>query len=327
MPKPRKILVSLEATPYYHCVSRCVRRAFLCGTDSHSGRNYAYRRQWVEERLHELAGIFAIDLCGYAVMSNHYHAVLHVDRGTAESWDDTEVIRRWRQLFAGDPLSARFIKGETLSKAESDLLRKLVAEWRSRLMNISWFMRCINEPIARRANDEDGCTGRFWEGRFKSQAVLDEKALAACLTYVDLNPVRAGLADTPEASDHTSIQVRIRQALSGQDELQPAELMPFVGNPRQDIPKGLPFRLADYLELVDWTGRAIRDDKRGAIRSELPPILERLQIEPKYWLYMARHFESRFRGLVGAVHRLRTVCKGLGYRRVPNLAACRELLT
>ena len=140
-------------------------------------------------------------------------------------------------------------------------------------MDVSWYLRCLNEAIARRANREDQCKGRFWEGRFNSQALLDEKALAACLTYVDLNPVRADIAETPEASDCTSIQRRIRQAIFGSDAGadQPPELMPVVGNPRAHMPKRLPFRLADYLERVEWTGRQLRDGKRGAIPADLHP--------------------------------------------------------
>ena len=76
MPKPRKALVSLEATPYYHCVSRCVRRAFLCGVDDHSGQDYEYRRQWLQQRMKQLTNAFSIDICAYAIMSNHYHLVL-----------------------------------------------------------------------------------------------------------------------------------------------------------------------------------------------------------------------------------------------------------
>jgi REP element-mobilizing transposase RayT len=329
MPKPRKALVSLEATPYYHCVSRCVRRAFLCGKDDHSGQSYEHRRQWIEERMHLLAEVFALDLCAYAVMSNHYHVVLHVDRAQAERWDDDEVIRRWHRVFSGHPFTHRHLAGDSLLKAEQQVVSELAALWRSRLMDISWFMRCLNEAIARQANEEDHCTGRFWEGRFKSQALLDDKALAACLVYVDLNPVRAGLATTPETSDHTSVKARIAAATSPAKTkaLQPAHLMPFVGYPREPMPKGLPFRLPDYLELVDWTGRNLREDKKGAIPAHLPPILERLQLDPRYWLYMTRNFESRFKGCVGAAYTLKSACQKLGYQRTPNLTACNELLS
>ncbi|MES9992605.1 MAG: hypothetical protein ABW098_11660 [Candidatus Thiodiazotropha sp.] len=191
-------------------------------------------------------------------------------------------------------------------------------------------MRCLNEPIARQANKEDECSGRYWEGRYKSQALLDEKALMACMAYVDLNPVRAGLAQTPEESEYTSIAERTDRLKQDQDQDQvetPGRLAPFVGNPRQEMPKGLPFRLVDYLALVDWTGRAILTNKQGYISGDQPPILERLQIDPKNWLYMTQHFESHFKGLVGMTHRLTAVCRRLEYRRTPNLGAVGLLLT
>jgi len=194
MPKPRKALVSLEATPYYHCVSRCVRCAFLCGEDAHSRKSYEHRRQWIRDRIGELEAVFAVDVCAYAVMSNHYYVVLHVDRAQAQAWNATEVISRWQQLFPGHTLAEQFVEGRPLSRPDRQLVAALVDEWRNRLMDISWHMRCLNEFIARQADQEDQFTGRFWEGRFKSQALLDEKALAARLAYVDLNPVRASMA-------------------------------------------------------------------------------------------------------------------------------------
>lgn len=330
MPKPRKTLISLEATPYYHCVSRCVRRAFLCGDDTQSGNSFEHRRGWIRDRLFQLADVFAIDVAAYAVMSNHYHLVVAVSKAEADAWTGDEVIARWHRLFAGNLLSHRYAAGEPLLVVERRALDALIALWRQRLTEISWFMRCLNEDIARKANSEDGCTGRFWEGRFKSQALLDEKALAACLAYVDLNPIRAAMADTPETSAFTSVQERCEAAAQAtapnEPTQQPARLLPFVGNPRQDMPKGLPFRVTDYLDLVDWTGRAMREGKRGVIDSHLPPVLERLQIDPKHWLYMTEKFESQFKGLVGTAFRLKAVCQELGYRRTPNAGACRALL-
>ena len=150
MPKPRHTQVSLDATPYYHCVSRCVRRAFLCGTDAHSGQSYEHRRQWIEDKLYELTQVFALDLCAYAVMSNHYHVVLYVDTAEAESWSREEVINHWHQLFNGTLFSQRHARGETLSRVELTVLNKDVTIWRQRLMNISWFMVAPAHPCASR---------------------------------------------------------------------------------------------------------------------------------------------------------------------------------
>lgn len=326
MPKPRYTQVSLENTPYYHCVSRCVRRAYLCGDDAITGQSYEHRRQWIEGKLLELATIFALDLCAYAVMSNHYHVIFYVDAAASEAWSPEEVITRWHQLFTGNLLSQRYCRGEVLSKTESNVLDGCVAQWRVRLTSISWFMRILNETIARQANSEDDCTGRFWEGRFKSQALLDERALMACMAYVDLNPIRAAMAKTPERSDFTSIKQRIDKgqaaSTANHPHQQPKTLLPFVGNPRQDRPKGLPFRFTDYLELVDWTGRILREDKRGQIEDALPPILQRLNLEAKHWLYLTQHFESPFKTFVGAAYQLKRACERLGYQRTPGIRHC-----
>jgi len=111
MPKPRKSLISLDATAYYHCISRCVRRAFLCGEDAYTGRSFEHRRDWIEERLLELGQVFAIDICRYSIVATHSHLVLHVDPPRAESWTTREVVERWHQLFSGTELSERYLRG------------------------------------------------------------------------------------------------------------------------------------------------------------------------------------------------------------------------
>ncbi len=140
-------------------------------------------------------------------------------------------------------------------------MKAIAAVWRRRLTDISWYMRCLNEQIARRANAEDDCTGRFWEGRFKSKALLDEAAVLACMAYVDLNPIRAGLATSLADSDFTSVQQRVHPL--PQEEgveatghrrafLHMIPLAPFTGDPAcaRSCGPALPIRRGDYIRLV-----------------------------------------------------------------------------
>ncbi|NMH67208.1 transposase, partial [Shewanella salipaludis] len=257
--------------------------------------NYDHRRGWVESLLFELEAVFAIDVAAFAVMSNHLHVVLRIDIDTANRWSDIEVLEQWHKLFKGDELTRKFARGGLVEAYEVTRLKHAIATYRSRLCDISWFMRCLNEPIARQANQEDNCSGRFWEGRFKSQALLDEAAVLACMAYVDLNPIRAKMATTPEQSNHTSIQLRVQAALKGE---QPSNLLPFIGNERDNQPKGIAFALRDYLGLVDDTGRIIRDDKRGAIGENSAKLLTRLNIPQENWLRLTTEFGKLFHGPV-----------------------------
>jgi len=328
MPKPRYAQVSLEATPYYHCVSRCVRRAYLCGIDPNTGEDYEYRRQQIENKILELSDIFAIDICAYSVMSNHYHLVLHINKQKALSWSFDEVITRWHKLYKGTFISQAYVKNETLQPSQMKLLKETVSTWRKRLMEISRLMWVLNETTAREANKADHCTGRFWEGRFKSQALLDEAAVLTCMAYVDLNPIRAVMAKTPETADYTSIKQRIEQLKAKQQQPHPAsKLYTFAGHTRANMPEGLPYLLTDYIKLVDETGRVMRDDKRGFINGKTPPILNRLNIEAENWLYLTKNFESKLKGLVGSVTKLKQACIKLGYERTPCLSSCKHYFT
>jgi REP element-mobilizing transposase RayT len=163
MTRARNQLISPETTPYYHCISRCVRRAFLCGEDSLTGNNYEHRKEWVIERLRELADVFAIDICAYAIMSNHYHLVLRIDLDKASEWTSHQVIEQWEKLYSLPVLVVRYLRGECTCDAERIKAEEIINTWRERLGDISWFMRSLNEYLARRGNEEDNCTGRFWK--------------------------------------------------------------------------------------------------------------------------------------------------------------------
>ncbi len=310
MPTPRSQLISLADTPWYHCISRCVRKAWLCGFDPDTGRDYEYRREWIVERLELLSYAFSIEVAAFSVMHNHHHVVLRVDADSPKDWTMRDTIERWHKIYHGNFLSQRFAAGHSLSKAELSVLRRDAAVWKERLISISWFMRALNEPIARAANAEDNCTGKFFEARFKSQALLDDKAILACMAYVDLNPIRAKLAATPEESEFTSIQTRIK----GVKKPKSTFLAPFSGNETNMITAGVPYHLHDYIELVEWTGRATRDDKRGSIDCRLPPILERLGLGASDWMTFATGVESQFGNWVGSPEQFVTASTNIGQR-------------
>jgi REP element-mobilizing transposase RayT len=292
----RKQLISIDDTPYYHIVTRCVRRAFLCGTDKYSGKCFEHRRQLIVDRIKQLAEVFNIDVCAYAVMSNHYHLVLKVN--STEGWDEKRVLIHWSAVSGIIPLCQRYLAGEHLSKPELNMVYLKTAEYRKRLMCISDFMQLLNQFIARQSNIEDGVKGHFWESRFKSQALLDERALLTCMAYVDLNPIRAAMAQSPEDSDYTSIQERIKAKKS---------CLLNLGLGEDDIP----FSLGDYCALVDVTGRAIVANKKGYIPEELPPILQRLNLNTDTWLDELNQFKTKGHTAVGTVQQLKDFCKSV----------------
>ncbi|WP_440589540.1 alpha-amylase family glycosyl hydrolase [Pseudoalteromonas luteoviolacea] len=243
-------------------------------------------------------------------MSNHYHLVVKVNRQQALSWSDNEVISRWYKLYKGSPITDKQRNGDTLSEAEQLLVSELVEKWRARLFDISWFMKNLNEFIAKEANKEDNCTGKYWEGRYKSQALLDETALLSCMAYVDLNPIRSNMANNLEDSDFTSIQERIKHFKNTKSNAkksnpnkakrqtkQPKSLTPFGAREYENT---MPFSLIDYLELVDWTGRHVHPKKRGYIPKSMPNILVSLNIEEATWLDRVQNFGNHYGNFAGS---------------------------
>lgn len=207
----RREVFEADTVGVYHCYSRTVRRCFLCGHDSYSGKNYSHRRGWIRNRLRFLAQQFGIDIFAYAVMSNHFHIVLRNRPDLVESWEDREVARRWLLLC---PLRKNAY-GQPEQPTEEELTMlvrqpETIAEYRARLSNPSWLMRLLCQEIGRRSNREENCTGKFFDGRFKMVRLLDEAAVLACMAYVDLNPIRAGATDSLGGYAEVSIGERMR---------------------------------------------------------------------------------------------------------------------
>jgi len=305
MTMARRLLVDETLTPWYHCISRAVRRAFLCGLDPVSGRDYSHRKTMIQSRLRQLTGLFAVECAGFAVMDNHLHLLLRLDSAAAGKWNDEQVARRWASVFP--PRATLDANGKQVKSLLESWVTRHAADWRwvaerrERLASLSWFMKCLKEPIARAANKEDGCTGAFWEGRYRSIAVLDEESLLATCAYIDLNPVAAGVAKTPETSRHTSLRARLdhcksqgklaelKEGLSTETSRPELErghwLLPIEDRRRQgDSRAGLldGFNLSCYLRLVDWTSRVVRNGK-ARVSGEMKSIFERLHLNAGRW--------------------------------------------
>ncbi|USD68303.1 transposase [Vibrio sp. SCSIO 43136] len=269
----------------------------MCGIDKLTNISYEHRRAWIEDKILSLTSAYCIDVCAYAVMSNHFHVVLHINRDKASALTLEEVVERWGLLHKLPELIKRWQQKQLSSKAEELKCSEIIENWRKRLWSLSWFMKELNYDIACKANQEDNCSGHFWESRFKSQALLDEKALAAAMAYVDLNPVRAGVAKDPESSEFTSINLRIK-ALRQKSKAAQC-LYPFVGTAKKEL-NGLPFKLIDYIELVDWSAKQLRDGKYS-IPSSSPPILVRLNINHECWFKACTQLEKRNTTAIGGI--------------------------
>ena len=335
----RSRLVDTSVSRWYHCISRCVRRAHLLGGEAAPGR-----KDWIENRLRELDQIFAISLGGFSLMDNHLHLLLRIDPDIAKGWSDTEVAERWFKLFPsrGADRKPMKVSKELMDVRIANVL--WIAETRKRLSSLGWFMKCLKEPLARLANKQDECTGAFFEGRFKSIAILDEESLLSVCAYIDLNPVAAGIAPTPEESEHTSVKARVEhvKASGRTKDLQAAELgsvaavrvsggledelwlVPIEdrrerGSVREGMRSG--FSLGQYLMLVEFTGRMLRDGK-AAISSEVVDIFTRLGCTPETWgVRMAKLTGGRLLGrfLAASRERLRQLASKLNVRHLANV--------
>ena len=326
-----------------HVMNRTVRRCFLLGDDPISGKNFDHRKDWMEEQLEIQARHFGIDLICYALMSNHFHLILRSRPDVVATWDDTEVARRWLMLCPKRKSMKRKASKEVDRKAQAPVPTQAeinaivndpaeVQELRSRLSDISWWMRLLSQKIGSRANRDDNEVGKFWQSRFKGVKLLDEASVLACAAYVDLNPIRAAIAETLEGSLYTSAQQRVLDLQSmaatngrvkgkstkrrgrgataksiagalcpvGLDEGKSGVGACVHTEGRRASDKGfLRISTAEYLELLDWTARQLKAGKRGATPKCAAPLFERLGIDARTWLELTRDFGRLFSIVAG----------------------------
>lgn len=273
----RNKLISLDSTKYYHCISRCVRRAFLCGLDSEKNKDYNYRKSIIREHLILLSNIYAIEICAYSIMCNHIHLVLHVNVDKALSLTDEEIIKRWSVLYPSYGSKIQMLKFDCKDRS---IIDKEIQRCRQNLYSISSFMKCFNQKLSVIFNKEDNCKGRFWEGRFKSVAILDQANLIDVMAYVDLNPIRAKMVSSPEEHDFSSVSERFKKAkmelnkligTSKNKELMLTEetinclpqlgyLMPF----NVKYCNSISVNLSDYFRKISIDGKMANTDYRSA---------------------------------------------------------------
>jgi hypothetical protein len=306
-----------------------------------------------------LASLFAVDVCFHGEMSNHLHVILRACPEVVRRWSDREVVRRWLTITKLRRNGTDQVAAPTEPRIAQELKsRKRVRKFRRRLADISWFMGALCESLSRQFNRESGTSGAFWEHRFKCRRLVDEASILVCGIYVDLNPIRAGEAQTPEQALHTSAYDRIRglrfrrgrsresaapsndtqcpdgwlaelrlaeggEATERSDSAATASVSRHCQPSRRASDVGLlPMSLESYLELLDWTGRQLRTDKRGTIPGHLEPILTRLGIQRSSWLGAVRDFSQRFGLVVGSSHAVAQAARAIGRRWYHGQAAC-----
>ena len=337
-----------------HVMNRTVRRCFLMGRDPLTRKNYDHRKAWMELELEHLAKYFSIDLLCYAILSNHFHLLLRSRPDVVEQWDDRQVARRWLMLCPKrrDAENRPEEPNEfELNQITNDLVR--LKTIRSRLSDISWWMRFLSQKIAQGANFEDGENGKFWQARFRAVRLLDETAILACAAYVDLNPIRAAIAQSIETSDYTSGQQRavaLQAELNEQSSLEHTvgkmskpisrSLSPLTIDELKDeigacchtsdcraSDKGfLPMGVASYLDLLDWTARELRSGKRSATPASVAPIFERLGIDVNTWCELTRDFGKLFSTVAGKPKVIETTRSRQRHQRYKIRSRAKELL-
>jgi REP element-mobilizing transposase RayT len=207
--KARKHTIDPSVIQVVHVWNRCIRRLALCGLDPVTGVDHEYRRGWSRERLRYLAQIYAIEILTYAVLHNHTHIVVRSRPDIARQWTPQMVAQRWLMLTPTKDAAGNIIEPSAKQVQAITDDPELVEKLRLQLSDISWLMRSYSQHIAFRANREDRELGHFWQDRYKAFVLVDQAAILRCMMYVDLNLIRAGLANSIQDSDYTGAKDRL----------------------------------------------------------------------------------------------------------------------
>ena len=345
-PGKRKKLLRCRGQAVYHCWNRCVRRAFLCGRDPLTGRDLSHRRDWIIDRQQQLARLFAIEIEFHAEMSNHLHVVLRTRPDIARKWSREEVVRRWLTLTKLAKCMTDDLPQPDAQKYELLLSdKKQIRKIRRRLSSISWFMAILSENVARRANAEDECHGRFWESRYKCRELKGHHGILLCGIYVDLNPIKAGEASSPASAKYTSayqrIQSRSQNSASqarpdgwmgeltwsaSQTTHEPTRMSSRTGRRASDLGL-LPISVDDYLKLLNWTARQLRGGASHTVPRDLAAILDQLRLKKEYWLDGVASYETEFCEVVGTPAELKQSAQRLGCHHLKGAKAGQRIFS
>jgi hypothetical protein len=321
-----------------------------------TGRDNTQRREWIHRLEMQLASLFAVDVGFHTELGNHLHLIVRTRPDVVPHWSDEEVTRRWLIIAKLKRLPREELPVPTQHEIEQEMRKPgRIQVLRERLSDLSWFAGTLEENISRQVNADQGTHGRVWEERFQCRELVDIAAILICALYLDLNQIRAGEALTPEESCYTSAYDRIMARLwrlkawafddpaeagdlTGEwsDEwLSPlslseaAEEEVLLGRPSKSgkrcSDKGmLEMGLDEYLQMLDFVGRQLREGKRGAIPADLAPILERLRVRAEGLVDAVEGFGERFGRFAGSVEHVAQRLAQRGLRRIRGLTECAD---
>jgi len=361
MATPRKDVFDPDVVGIYHCITRCVRQLFLLGPDKKARLENLGRWNYCEFRLEYLAGIFAIDVLDFSMLSNHIHTNLRNRPDVVKAWSNQEVARRWLRLHPTEAKSKGKSKEKLKDITEQDIENaaadnELMIKARRQLSCISHFQKTFLEPIAKEFNRRDNKKGHFVAERFRCKRIESDTALLACSVYIALNSYRAMLGDTLQDHPHSSYSRRyhgvadwltplyLNERSSAYGEVAVVSVGPggvkelraqanLLPAPRCSEKGMLPLEWPEYQAICEWTAIHIRH-RRGlsqaekdevVVPQEIAELLQKMGIDAKFWLDAIDRYEELFHNFIATPDQLEEIARRLNRKYVKGIRACRNL--